>query len=209
MRICKSCHISQSLGEYPKNPRSKDGRQQPCKACTARRKSIQRKANRQHESLVKAAWRRAHPEEWQAETARYRTKNREKLRIAELARRRAQPEEIRARRNKTPPEKRLAWSRQWRRANPERNRELSSRYRARRQNAPQIENIDRMAIYMRDKWICQLCFTKVTLATVSLDHVIPLSKGGAHTAQNLVVAHRKCNTSKRDRAITQQMRLFG
>lgn len=32
-----------------------------------------------------------------------------------------------------------------------------------------------------------------------LDHVIPVARGGAHEAANLVVACGKCNTAKRDR----------
>lgn len=209
MRVCKSCQISKPLDEYPKGRRSKDGHKQPCKVCTALQKSIQRKANRVQENLAQAKWRRENPAKWRAQTAAYRKKHREQLCLAEQARRKAKPEEIRARRNETPPEKRLAWSRQWRQANPEKSQEISSRRRAVCQNAPQIEKIDRMAIYVRDKWICQLCFRKVALAEASLDHVIPLSKGGAHTAQNLVLVHRKCNASKRDRSVTQQMRLFG
>ena len=31
------------------------------------------------------------------------------------------------------------------------------------------------------------------------DHVVPLSRGGAHTAENVVPACKPCNSSKRDR----------
>jgi 5-methylcytosine-specific restriction endonuclease McrA len=31
---------------------------------------------------------------------------------------------------------------------------------------------------------------------ITLDHVIPLTRGGAHTASNLRVACRSCNSSK-------------
>lgn len=33
----------------------------------------------------------------------------------------------------------------------------------------------------------------------SLDHVIPLSKGGAHTLSNVKMAHLRCNSKKGDR----------
>lgn len=32
----------------------------------------------------------------------------------------------------------------------------------------------------------------------SLDHIVPLAKGGAHTWDNIKLAHRKCNIKKRD-----------
>jgi 5-methylcytosine-specific restriction endonuclease McrA len=36
---------------------------------------------------------------------------------------------------------------------------------------------------------------------MTLDHVVPLSKGGGHTAANVVPACRSCNSSKRDRLL--------
>lgn len=62
-------------------------------------------------------------------------------------------------------------------------------------------SVDRLAIYQRDAWVCQLCFALVDpLATggakPSLDHVIPLVAGGLHNATNLQLAHLRCNLSK-------------
>ena len=65
-------------------------------------------------------------------------------------------------------------------------------------------------LYKRDKGICWLCGTKcnkkdyvVTDATIicgnsypSIDHVIPLSKGGRHSWDNIKLAHRLCNSIK-------------
>ena len=36
----------------------------------------------------------------------------------------------------------------------------------------------------------------------SIDHVIPLAKGGLHSWENVKLAHRKCNTEKNDRLLT-------
>lgn len=35
----------------------------------------------------------------------------------------------------------------------------------------------------------------------SLDHVIPLNKGGPHTLANVATAHLRCNISKKDRLL--------
>lgn len=65
------------------------------------------------------------------------------------------------------------------------------------------ENFKRIDIYERDKWICQLCKTavnpKLTFpnpACASLDHIIPLSRGGSHQTKNVQLAHLRCNTSR-------------
>ena len=105
----------------------------------------------------------------------------------------------------------------WDAAHPERRRDTTQRYRARKQNAPLVETIDRQAIYARDRWVCQLCLKPVSQrlrhphpGSASLDHVIPMSQGGNHSAQNLVLAHLGCNNGKSNRRTRpQQQRLFG
>jgi hypothetical protein len=44
--------------------------------------------------------------------------------------------------------------------------------------------------------ICYICDSEITLKNRTADHVIPLSKGGKHSASNLKMACRKCNSSK-------------
>jgi 5-methylcytosine-specific restriction endonuclease McrA len=112
------------------------------------------------------------------------------------------------------PEKTKAHRAATARRHPETGRRKTQRYRARKHNAPRIEPINDHAIYTRDRWICQLCFRRVNPQgkkgeAPSLDHVIPLSQGGHHTAQNLVLTHWRCNRKKQARAVSQQQRLFG
>jgi 5-methylcytosine-specific restriction endonuclease McrA len=35
--------------------------------------------------------------------------------------------------------------------------------------------------------------------SVSLDHIVPVSKGGTHTRDNVQAAHLRCNQAKGDR----------
>ena len=74
------------------------------------------------------------------------------------------------------------------------------------------EGIDLKKLYLRDKGVCWLCRTscdwndyKITEKAFvagenypSIDHVVPLSKGGSHTWDNVRLAHRGCNRIKRD-----------
>jgi 5-methylcytosine-specific restriction endonuclease McrA len=55
--------------------------------------------------------------------------------------------------------------------------------------------LNRRAVFARDGHRCQYCGS----AAENIDHVIPRSRGGAHTWDNVVAACRPCNTRKRDR----------
>ena len=55
--------------------------------------------------------------------------------------------------------------------------------------------LNRRGIFARDAHRCQYC----GLAAESIDHVVPRSKGGEHTWENLVAACRACNHRKAGR----------
>lgn len=56
----------------------------------------------------------------------------------------------------------------------------------------------RSQIYKRDKNSCQYCGATTRL---TIDHVVPKSKGGEDSWENLVVACSKCNTMKSDKLL--------
>ncbi len=65
------------------------------------------------------------------------------------------------------------------------------------------ESINPFDIYFRDGWICQICKGHINKKakhphpmSASLDHIVPLSKGGTHTDRNVQCAHLICNISK-------------
>jgi 5-methylcytosine-specific restriction endonuclease McrA len=55
--------------------------------------------------------------------------------------------------------------------------------------------LTRRAVFARDGWSCQYCGA----AAENLDHVVPRSKGGAHSWDNVVAACRRCNSRKENR----------
>lgn len=57
--------------------------------------------------------------------------------------------------------------------------------------------LNRRAVFARDNHRCQYCGGTAE----NLDHVVPRSKGGAHTWENVVAACRPCNTRKEDRLL--------
>lgn len=57
----------------------------------------------------------------------------------------------------------------------------------------------RRNIFERDQHTCQYCGKKLAKSELSIDHVVPQSKGGKDTWENLVLACLKCNVRKGDR----------
>lgn len=55
--------------------------------------------------------------------------------------------------------------------------------------------MSRRAIFARDDHRCQYCGDRAD----SIDHVLPRSRGGPHTWENVAAACRPCNMTKRDR----------
>lgn len=71
------------------------------------------------------------------------------------------------------------------------------------------------SIFDRDRWRCQICRRVVKrTATVphprapTIDHILPISKGGADVPANVQCAHFECNWRKADGG-TDQLRLLG
>lgn len=69
-----------------------------------------------------------------------------------------------------------------------------------------VQAVHKWSVFHRDNWICQLCDGPVDRYlpwpdpySPSLDHVVPVSKGGEHTYENTQLAHLRCNIAKGNR----------
>ena len=63
----------------------------------------------------------------------------------------------------------------------------------------EASGMKRLRIYMRDKFRCQYCGEKKTAGTLTLDHILPRSRGGDNSPVNVVTACVACNNRKGDR----------
>lgn len=64
---------------------------------------------------------------------------------------------------------------------------------------PQVK-FSRHALYDRDKWFCMYCGSdRFPVSELTIDHVVPRSKGGKTTWTNCTTACKKCNSKKGDK----------
>lgn len=62
--------------------------------------------------------------------------------------------------------------------------------------AKQGVNFNRYNVFARDRHICQYCGDIFSAKELTLDHVMPKSKGGRTSWDNIVTACKKCNHQK-------------
>ena len=65
---------------------------------------------------------------------------------------------------------------------------------------PQIV-INRFDILKRDNFTCQYCGRKAPSVILEVDHIIPISKGGEDTPENLITSCSLCNVQKGNKEV--------
>jgi 5-methylcytosine-specific restriction endonuclease McrA len=60
-------------------------------------------------------------------------------------------------------------------------------------------NLTRRNLYKRDQYTCQYCTRGFTPKDLTIDHIIPTSRGGAHSWENCITSCERCNASKANR----------
>ena len=63
----------------------------------------------------------------------------------------------------------------------------------------EASSMKRLRIFMRDKFRCQYCGDKKRAGELTLDHILPRSRGGDNSPVNVVTACVACNNRKGDR----------
>ncbi|MEZ6185979.1 MAG: HNH endonuclease [Planctomycetota bacterium] len=67
---------------------------------------------------------------------------------------------------------------------------------------PRLEvSFSRRNLYRRDGYACQYCGRRTSNAELSIDHVVPRSRGGETSWENCVLACVRCNTQKANKSL--------
>lgn len=199
-KACTCCHVEKPHAEF--NRRDATHLENRCRACAAQYRRDHRVrlaaykaaydlAHREHLAAYGVAYYRSHRES----AAVYQASHRVRRKVNAAAYHQAHREQI------------LARSAVWGRTHPERRREKDHRRRAAKRNGF-VERVDVHVLYERDRGTCGICGKHVTLRHASIDHVLPLSKGGAHSYANTRIAHLRCNIRRGNRGAAQ-LRFIG
>ena len=87
----------------------------------------------------------------------------------------------------------------WKKLSPEVRDKNAMARRARMMNCKIIIPFTRREIVLRDGLNCYLCGELLTEKTLTIDHFIPLSRGGWHCPSNARICCKPCNQKKSDK----------
>ena len=158
---------------------------------------------RQRGLAQNAAWRKANPEKYKARQAAWQKANLAKVIARTVAWQKANPEKVKAAnaaRYAANSDRLKAQHNAYRKAHPEVGRRHGAKYRAQKRKA-QIGDVCLITSW-ETKWKsrktikCHWCGNRVVTTNCHTDHVVPLSKGGAHSIDNLCVSCSRCNQAK-------------
>jgi len=202
---CPKCGQGKPLSEFNKNRSRPDGLQTYCRPCQrasgaasdAKHRDGRRayyRANRAQIIARATAWNRANIERRREIVNAYNTRNRPRAHAYYIAHRDTIKQHVQSWRE-THRESYRKHRRDYRLRYPEKHAEKQRRRNARKRGSV-FERVDYAAILERDGSVCHICGREVASADMSFDHVIPLARGGSHTADNIKVAHMLCNVRK-------------
>lgn len=226
-KACTGCGVVRSLADFCPDRRNKDGRQSRCKLCDKQ----YRESRKDHIKDRMARYRRDNAEKVYAAQKRWRSAHRDEVAAADRAHflatksRHQELNRLRyARRTEEQKEHAREYGRQWANRNRDKVRATIARYKSRHPDKVREWTARRRAMlrgapvadFTYDQWLtikaiygnrCAYCGKKTRKLTQ--DHVIPVSRGGFHTASNIVPACQSCNSRKHDNeAPTYQPHLF-
>jgi 5-methylcytosine-specific restriction endonuclease McrA len=194
---CTKCGETKSVEMFYRAANKKDGRKHHCKSCSNAQKLRWLTENRKRERERVAKWRVANPGKVRDQAASWCITHGDSVRAQLAAWKAANPDRKR--------QADAIYKAAYRVANREVIRAATQQRRARLRGG-EVENFTDTEIFIRDGWVCQLCGDPIARdlhypdpMSVSLDHVVPISKGGHHTRANVQTAHLRCNISKGNR----------
>lgn len=190
MKQCTKCKEWKSLSEFAESKTSKDGLRYWCKECMAIRWKLWYQANKDKKRERDREYQRANPDKKREYNKRFREKSPEKASATTQRWRENHPEEYKAR-SRTDGQR-------WYKNNPEAVKVRSHRRRTHKINSSGNFTAEEWeALCKQYDYLCLCCKEQKPL---TVDHVIPISKGGTNNIDNIQPLCQSCNCRKKDRS---------
>ena len=216
MKPCTKCGIEKPFEAFVRRRANKDGLAAHCKACDYLHAKDYRKRHPEKLREQQRRYRQKYPEKERLRARRWEAAHREQERCRQNTWNAAHREQKCAQRRAhywthrvlslarsaqwraANPEKARASQKRWERAHPEQLKALRNAHRSRKRGAviSDLTHLQWIALQVQYDHRCVYC-GKRAKGHLTQDHVTPLSKGGNHTASNIVPACRSCNSKKK------------
>lgn len=212
-KTCNKCFIEFNLNSdnFYVRKSSKDGYRNECKICILKDRKKYREENKEVIAKANLSWRKRNKEYIQEKGRLYYQENKKEILKKVKTYYRENTEKIMKTKKlylKNNKEKVSLAKKNWARNNKDIVYKSGLKRRSRK-HFVQFEGVARTRLLERDNWTCQSCNVEVHDRSTGdwndefkahIDHVIPLSRGGDSTRENLQVLCRTCNLSKSNKA---------
>jgi len=180
MKLCRKCGEVKDEGQFNRTKRSKDGLQQWCKICKKQYNQEhldeQAKYDAQHEPQYRRVHKQEKTEYMRQYGLNYRLKNRENI---------------------------SRYAAKYVREHLLEHRVRNSKRRARlKGNGGSHTFEDILNLYTEQEGKCKYCRESIE-NYFEIDHIVPISRAGVDSPENLVLACKKCNRSKFNKTIEE------
>lgn len=193
MKRCTSCGEVKPLDEFGKNSRMKDGIHIYCRPCIRQKSAAARAANPDAARAAVRASQARRRDKKSEYTRTYYEANRDRI-LARQQQRREQDYERLIQIERESRAKRKEWQR------PRKNERQRLRNRQMAERTFLVTEKELRRLYS------QPCFHCGSMDSQSVDHIIPLARGGRHSIGNLMTLCRSCNASKNARFLVEWRR---
>jgi 5-methylcytosine-specific restriction endonuclease McrA len=233
---CTKCRAIKPADQFYKDAHHSDGLKSCCKACASAAQKVRYEANPESARAKTREWYRANHDRALAYAEQYRKVNTEKVCESTRRWRAKSQDKIKESRRQYYQEhkeqchvrfrqwyqshrsEQLARMEAFRKVHPDYFSDWDDRNREKKRGSTNkrrailrkvtVGEVSREEVFRRDRGICHICGKKLTPQMWHLDHLIPLSKGGSHTPENVAVACPRCNIRRGNHG-PAQLRLLG
>lgn len=180
VKTCSGCKKFKKKSEFSKNIRKSDNLSVYCKPCQRQKGRESHYRHREKNNDRSRKYRIVNFDKISKHQKEYRIENADKVRET---------------------------NRRWREKNRDKERDYKSKRRALRRGGDYIK-YDRATIFKRDNGICCICQKEIDIVlrsphrmSFTIQHLRPLSLGGADAPYNVAPAHYSCNSSIGNRVV--------